>query len=344
VATAAEAEKRHSGQREEGGKRKDPWRPWRRLASGFDRARATHGRRRGGGGGSRLVQARPRRSCRAGGSDPRTCRARPGRRPFDRAAYRPRLARHRRPRRAMHSDGSRRRTCSARPGRSGCATRSDAGPTRRRGTRLRLHGRRRLHRGDGRRRRRHDRGLGSGRVGNRSRLRTGRQQRQRVDVALRIVRMPDAEVDIRAVVLHVSGRSDRADGFALRHAVALDKTDRAQMQQRHGEAVGRPHGDRPSVPGKPAGERHLARRRGSDGRSRCRPEVDAGMAVLVVLGAAELEASKNRSVDRPRPRACRRRYRERDHEHEGEESCCLFRQHRRSEGSRTDGCCQSWLQ
>jgi hypothetical protein len=229
VTTAAQAKKRHSGQREEGGDREDPWRPRRRRVSGVDGARATRARRRGGRGGSPLLQARPRRSCRAGGSNLRTRHARPGRRRFDRAARRPRFARYRRPRGAIQSDGSRRRSCSTRPGRSGCATRLDGGLTRRRGTRLRLRGRRRLHRGDGRRRRRHDRGLGSGRIGNRSRLRTRRQQRQRVDVALRIVRMPDTEVGIRAIVLHVSGRSDRADGFALRHTVALDDTDRAQM-------------------------------------------------------------------------------------------------------------------
>jgi hypothetical protein len=188
-------------------------------------------------------------------------------------------------------------------------------------SRGRAHGCRygRLTIGDGRRRggRRHCRDRRRGRSGRqcrrldwrvRSRRRHGRgrhaalrQQRQRIDVPLRIVRAPDAEVNVRHVVLRIAGGPDRRDGLAFGDAVVGVDTDRAEMEERDGEAVECPDRHGQAVGGQSAGERDSSAGRRGDSDLRVAADIDAGMAVLAVLGAAEVEAAQHRPVSRPRP-------------------------------------------
>jgi hypothetical protein len=101
-------------------------------------------------------------------------------------------------------------------------------------TRLTRHGRgaaRRRGRGRG-----NGRGRSSDLYGRCSRRRRGsacRQERQRVEVALRLRSDPDAEVDVRQRHVFVATRADDTDGAALRDRRALSRGNRAEMRQRH---------------------------------------------------------------------------------------------------------------
>ena len=92
----------------------------------------------------------------------------------------------------------------------------------------------------GRRRGRDRRSRGSG-VDDRGRRRRGRharrQQRQRVDVALVVVGVPNTEMDVRPAHLGVSAGTDRPDAVALGDCRALRHHGRPQMCQRHRPAV-----------------------------------------------------------------------------------------------------------
>jgi hypothetical protein len=180
----------------------------------------------------------------------------------------------------------------------------------------------------GRRRCRRDHG---GRRRNRLRRWRGgsrRQQRQRIDVALGIIRVPDPEVDVRNVHLHVTRRPNRPDRLGLGDAVAGTHGDRAEMEQRDGIAVQCPDRHRAAVPGQPAGERHLSGGGCADGGAGGAAHVDSAVTVLVVFGAAEVETAQHRPVRGPAPSSGRPRHNQRNHsQHRG----CRFlsRQHRR---------------
>jgi hypothetical protein len=170
-----------------------------------------------------------------------------------------------------------------------------------------------------------------------------RQQSQWIQVALRVVRPPDPEMDVRNVDLHVARRPDRPHGLALRDSVSRSDQERAQVEQRDGEAVRRLDRHRTAVGRQPAGERdHTA-----CGRRHLRPgsaaHVDAGVAVLAVLLAAERESAQDRAVGRPGPCARGRGCDERDRE-QHQQKCCLSRQHCRDERNRPIGRCQNRLQ
>jgi hypothetical protein len=108
-------------------------------------------------------------------------------------------------------------------------------------------------------------------------------------------------VDVRDVDLGVARRPDRADGLALGDVVAGADDDRSQMEKCHGVRVGRPDRDRPPVAGQPARERDAPGGRRPDGLPGLAADVDAAVAVLVVVLAAEVEAPQDRSVGRPAP-------------------------------------------
>jgi hypothetical protein len=217
----------------------------------------------------------------------------------DRLRNRPRTGRgrpgpHRAPDRRLrlHQRGRRGRTlaaCSSRRGRS----------SGRRGRRPRC----RRGRNDDRRRR------GRRSRSGRHRRGTGRQQRQRVDVALRIVGAPDAEVDVRHVDLRLARRTDRPNRLTLGDAVAGAHRDRTEMKQRHRVPVPRPDRQRAAVHGEPTGERDSAVRRRTHGGAGLCADVDPRVAVLAVLLPAEVEAAKHGTVGGPGPgrggRRCR---------------------------------------
>ena len=85
---------------------------------------------------------------------------------------------------------------------------------------------------------------------------TGRQERERVDIATRVVCPADTELDVWRVPL--GGRTDRAHRLALGHAVAHGHRDRAEMRERDCPAIRRTEGHRLAVGGKRAGECHHA--------------------------------------------------------------------------------------
>jgi hypothetical protein len=131
-----------------------------------------------------------------------------------------------------------------------------------------------------------------------------RQQRQRIDITLRVIGPPDAEVNIRHVVLRIAGGPDRPDGLAFGDALVGADLDRAEMEERDGEAVECPDRHGQAVGGQSAGERDSSAGRRGDSDLRVAGDIDAGMAVLAVLGAAEVEAAQHRPVGRPGPSRC----------------------------------------
>jgi hypothetical protein len=164
-----------------------------------------------------------------------------------------------------------------------------------------------------------------GRLGRRGGSRPRRQQRQRVDVALRVVGAADAQMHVGHVQLDVAGRSYGTHRLTFRNPIALREGDRPEVRQRHRQAVGGPDRRRAPVPRQPAGERDPARSRRRDRRGGRSADVDAGVAAFVVLGAAEVEAAKHRSVGRPAPTPGGSGSNQRDEEHA--QRCCHFRQH-----------------
>jgi hypothetical protein len=88
------------------------------------------------------------------------------------------------------------------------------------------------------------------------------QERQRVEISLRIRGGPHAEMDVRLRHLGVAARADRSDAVALRDRCAARDRDRAEVGQRHGVPVsGR---DRHALPRR----RNGARERDRSGRWR----------------------------------------------------------------------------
>jgi hypothetical protein len=61
--------------------------------------------------------------------------------------------------------------------------------------------------------------------------------------------MPDPEMDIRHLELDVAGRPDRPDRLRFGDPVSGADHDRAEVEERDGEAVSRPDRDRPPVRG-----------------------------------------------------------------------------------------------
>jgi len=180
--------------------------------------------------------------------------------------------------------------------------------------------RRRAEGGPGGRGRRHGRGdVGSGRLGRRrrrSRLSWSRRRdrrgsrsdergenRQWIEIALRVGRHAEAQMDVRGRHLRYAARPDRSDVGAFLDDDALENADRPQVGERDGVAVGGLDRERPAV------RRHGARE--GDGSRRRRPDevaggggaqVDAPVLAAGVRVRAERERSQHGPGDRPRPR------------------------------------------
>ena len=191
-----------------------------------------------------------------------------------------------------------------------------------------------------RRRRRRSRGCGR-RNWSCGGLLPRRQECQRVDVSLRIVGAPDAEMHVGDIELRLSRRPDRPDRLAVRDSVARVDDERTEMEQRDGEPVFGPDGDGSAVARQPAGEGDSPRRGSPDHRARNAADVDARVPALVVLRAAEVERPQHRAVGGPGPGGSGRRPQQAGGQHG--EGRCLLRQHR-SDRSRPVGCCQNRLQ
>jgi hypothetical protein len=148
-----------------------------------------------------------------------------------------------------------------------------------------------------------------------------RQVVQRIDVALRIGREPDTEMDIRLRELGIATRADGPDDLSFRDRVSAPHRVGAEVHERDGVAVGTQ--DRDSLPSARyrARECDRARHRCLDGRAAGSADVHAAMrAGRIGMGAIEREGRQHRPVDRPAPtqrgsrREERRREDCRDHE------------------------------
>ena len=167
----------------------------------------------------------------------------------------------------------------------------------------RLDGRRRSgrRRGGGRCRRvrsgRRRRGSGNGR-------REHRQEPDRVEVALRVGGRADAEMDVRPRNLGRAARAHGPDDRTLDHRRVARDDDRAEMRERHGEAVGRLDRDRPAARRHGARKGHDARHGREHRRAVGRGDIDAAVLPRSVrMGAVEGEAVQHGPADGPRPRA-----------------------------------------
>jgi hypothetical protein len=130
------------------------------------------------------------------------------------------------------------------------------------------------------------------------------EQRQRIDVTVRVARRANAEVDERLAALHHSARTHCADDRAFPHQGTARHSKRAEVEERrriaewclnrHGLAARR-NGPR---------ERDDALGRREHRRARGRAEIDASvLAARVGMSTVEGERSQHRTVDRPGPRA-----------------------------------------
>jgi hypothetical protein len=89
-----------------------------------------------------------------------------------------------------------------------------------------------------------------------------RQERERIDVAVRVRAHPDAEMEVRLIVLGDAARADRPEGRALRDGRLRSDLERAKVEERDRVAVGGLHRHGST----PAG--HCARE-GDDSGGRC---------------------------------------------------------------------------
>jgi hypothetical protein len=133
-----------------------------------------------------------------------------------------------------------------------------------------------------------------------------RQERERVQVSLRVGRRADADVHVRRGKLRIPRGADRAHDCAFGDLRSARHVDRPEVEQRHRHCRRRLDRDRPAAAGNRPGERHDALGRCGDGRLDCRGDVDAAMlAARVWMGAVEVEATHDLAVHRPGPRARR---------------------------------------
>ena len=143
---------------------------------------------------------------------------------------------------------------------------------------------------------------------SRARRRWGRggcarwQQCERVDIALRIARDADTQVDVRDVVLGRPARPDRPYRCSFADSVALCDRERTEMNEGHRVAVVGLDRDDLSVRADRPGERDDARSRREHDAGLLALDVDAAMLAAGVRVAADDEGREHVSRSRPRPR------------------------------------------
>jgi hypothetical protein len=159
----------------------------------------------------------------------------------------------------------------------------------------------------------------------------GRQERQRVDIALVVSGRTHAEVHEWLRRSHDSARTNRADHRALAYLRSSRHADRAEMYERHRVAERCLDRDGPPSGRNRPGKRDDTACRCEHIRSRRCSEVDTAMLTRRVrVGMVERERPQDRPVDRPRPRLRRRRQRQCTQHRKNESSmhiallCCQF--------------------
>jgi hypothetical protein len=143
-----------------------------------------------------------------------------------------------------------------------------------------------------------------------------REQRERVDVAVRFGGQANAEVDVRLSPLGVPARADRAHDLAFRDRGARSHADRSEMDERDRVAVGRANRQAQPFVRQLSDEGGDAGCGGLDVGTRGRRDVDSAVlaaCIRVVLGG---KRSQHRALDGPRPGSRGRAQRERE-QHSG---------------------------
>ena len=140
------------------------------------------------------------------------------------------------------------------------------------------------------------------------------QQRQRVDVAVRIRGQANAEVNVRLAPLRLAARADRGHDVALVDRGARGDADRADVDE--GDGVPLRSANRQAEPfvRQPAGEGDDAGCGSAKLGARAARDVDPAMLAAGVRVAVGCERPQDRSVDGPGP-PCRRRAEDEGEQH-----------------------------
>jgi hypothetical protein len=134
----------------------------------------------------------------------------------------------------------------------------------------------------------------------------GRQQQDRVDVPVRLRGHPDAEMDVRGAGDGVLARANLTDDGALGDGTAACDRDRAELEQRHGVAVGGLNRQRAPTRRDRPDERDGACCGSHDRIADARTDVDPAVLAGGVLVRSERERPQDRPVGRPGPACCDR--------------------------------------
>jgi len=162
------------------------------------------------------------------------------------------------------------------------------------------------------------------RRGRRRRWLRRRQEPERVEVAERIGRQPNPEMNVWDGLLRRAARPHRGDDIAFADRRAHRNGNRAEVRERDRVPAGRLDREALAARRHEAREAHRSARGGNDRISRrARADVDAAvLAGVVRVRFVVQERLEHRSVDGPAPRA-----RDRNPDEERHYDCCQFQQH-----------------
>jgi hypothetical protein len=150
-------------------------------------------------------------------------------------------------------------------------------------------------------------------------LRTRRQQRQRIDVPLRLG--GDADTEMNALDKVAARFRDRSHGLAFADARALGDRERGETDQRYGIAVAGANSHRAPASRDGARERHRAGRRRQHVRADLSRDIDAAVLPAQIGIVSEREAPHDRAAGGPGPASGRNRCDQRDQD-EPKRDCC----------------------
>ena len=149
-----------------------------------------------------------------------------------------------------------------------------------------------------------------------SRRREHGQERERIEIALVVRRVANAEVDVRHIELGRTARAYGPDDGALVDARTARDADRAKMREAHGEPGRRLDRERLAVRRHRPREAHDAGSRRKHRRARSRADRDAAVLARVIwMRLIEGERLENRPLDGPGPRARSRHEQEEEQQH-----------------------------
>jgi hypothetical protein len=163
-------------------------------------------------------------------------------------------------------------------------------------------------------------------------LSSNRQERERIDVAVRIGSDPDSEVDVRRSTVVRRSRNG-ADSVPLAYESVLGNADRAQSDKRDRIAVFAADRDGAPASGHRAGERDRAGHGRTHARTGVTGDIDAAVLSAGIGIVAQRKGAEHLTVERPSPA---RRRSGQDHRRQ----CSREREHKRASHLEPPICCQ----